>query len=67
MYKELSSEIKYFENYCNEFYNINYGLYKIATKKEIKNAIKIFFLLNDFKNIEFHSVDREKVRQILNK
>tara|TARA_R100000278_G_scaffold15988_1_gene16314 strand:- start:48 stop:251 length:204 start_codon:yes stop_codon:yes gene_type:complete len=67
MYTELNLEIRYFENYCNEFYNIKTGIYKIATKKEIKEAIRIYFLLSDKKNIEFDSIDREKVREILNK
>ena len=67
MYKKLNLEIRYFENYCNKFYNIKTGIYKIATKKEIKEAITIYFLLNDKKNIEFDSIDREKVREILNK
>ena len=65
--KELHAEIKYFENYCNEFYNSKTGIYPIATKQEIKDAIKIYFLTNDFSNIEFDSLDREKVRLILDK
>ncbi len=67
MYKELSAQINYFENYCNDFYNIKSGLYPIATKQEIKDAIKIFLLTNDYKKIYFDSLDRERVRLILDK
>ena len=65
--KELQTDIECFENYCNKFYNIKSGIYPLATKQEIKNAIQLYFLTNDFTNIEFDSLDREKVRLILNK
>ena len=65
--KTLSAEIKEFQDYCIQFYHIKYGIYPIATPKQIKDAIKVFLLLNDFSNIELDTIDREKVRTILNK
>ena len=65
--KILKSEIKEFEKYCINFYDVNFGIYPIATRKKIKQAIKIFLVLNNLSTIEFNSVDREKVRTILNK
>ena len=65
--KILNSDIKEFEEYCINFYHIRYGIYPIATPKQIKDAIKVFLLLNDFSNIELDTIDREKVRTILNK
>ena len=42
--RQLNKSIKIndiieFKNYCYEFYNINYGIYPIATNQEIDNAI----------------------------
>ena len=65
--KILNSDIKEFEEYCVDFYHIKYGIYPIATPKQIREAIKVFLLLNDFSNIELDTIDREKVRTILNK
>ena len=65
--KILNSDIKEFEKYCVDFYHIKYGIYPIATPKQIREAIKVFLLLNDFSNIELDTIDREKVRTILNK
>ena len=61
------NEIIEFKNYCYEFYNINYGIYKIATNNEIDNAIMKYFFISNYKDIEFDSIDRENVRIILNK
>lgn len=65
--KILISEIKEFQKYCIDFYHIKYGVYPIATPKQIKDAIKVFLMVNDMSTIKFDSVDREKVRTILNK
>jgi len=61
------NEIIEFKNYCYEFYNINYGIYKIATNNEIDNAIMKYFFISNYKDIDFDSIDRENVRIILNK
>lgn len=65
--KNLISEIKEFQKYCIDFYHIKYGVYPIAKPKQIKEAIKIFLMLYDLSTIQFDSVDRERVRTILNK
>lgn len=65
--KILISEIKEFEKYCIDFYDIKCGIYPIATAKEIKEAIKVFLMLYDLSTIDFDSLDRERVRTILNK
>ena len=65
--KLLLIHINNFVKYCNEFYNIDGGIYPIATTKEIEEAIKVFLLLEDKKHIDFDTIDREKVRIILNK
>jgi len=53
-----------FLDYCKSFYSLRNGIYPIATDKEIERAIKI--RLKD-KSLPFEgdSVDREKVREIL--
>tara|TARA_R100000664_G_scaffold33927_1_gene52845 strand:+ start:3278 stop:3592 length:315 start_codon:yes stop_codon:yes gene_type:complete len=61
---QLNKDIKQFKNYCNDFYNINKGVYKIATLEEITNAINIYLWCFDGV-IEFDSIDRENVRQII--
>tara|TARA_R100000951_G_scaffold70362_1_gene59302 strand:+ start:170 stop:430 length:261 start_codon:yes stop_codon:yes gene_type:complete len=70
--KQLNKSIKIndiieFKNYCYEFYNINYGIYPIATNIEIDNAIMKYFYISNYKDIDFDSLDRENVRIILNK
>lgn len=63
----LLLNINQFTEYCIEFYHIKYGIYPIATPKQIKEAIKVFLMVNDMSVIEFDTVDREKVRTILNR
>lgn len=55
---------KQFFDYCKSFYSLRNGIYPIATDKEIERAIKKRML---DKSIPFEgdSVDREKVREIL--
>lgn len=60
-----SKDIKQFIDYCDEFYNINTGIYPIATKEDIKKAIAQFMHKTNGKDIHFDSLDRERVRQIL--
>jgi len=61
------NEIIEFKNYCYDFYNINYGIYPIATNKDIDNAIMKYFYISNYKDIDFDSIDRENVRIILKK
>lgn len=61
------NEIIDFKNYCYYFYNINYGIFPIATNMEIDNAIIKYMLISTYKQVDFDSIDRENVREILNK
>ena len=61
------NDIIEFKNYCYKFYNINYGVYPIATNRDIDHAIMKYFFISNYKDIEFDSIDRENVRIILNK
>ena len=64
-HQELEQEIQFFQNYCIEFYNDSNGIFPIAKRNDILNAINIFFLTEDKESIEFDSFDRERVRKIL--
>jgi hypothetical protein len=59
------SQLFDFINYVDEFYNIETGIYPIATKEQIIEAIGIYMLNQRTLKCEFDSIDREKVRQIL--
>tara|TARA_R110000751_G_scaffold93048_1_gene181811 strand:+ start:499 stop:738 length:240 start_codon:yes stop_codon:yes gene_type:complete len=61
------TEIIWFKNYCYDFYNIKHGIFPIATNTEIDNAIMKYLLISTYKQIDFDSIDRENVREILNK
>jgi len=63
----MLEEIKEFRQYVNDFYNLNGGIYPIATTEEINTSIMLYFLTNDIKKIDFDSIDRENVRTIINK
>jgi hypothetical protein len=54
-----------FTDYCDSFYNVNHGLYKIATLKEIEQAVFIYMTEPRKVRIDFDSIDRENVRTIL--
>ena len=43
-HQELEHEIQYFQNYCIEFYNDSNGIFPIAKRNDILNAINIFSL-----------------------
>ena len=59
------NDIKNFIDYCNEFYNIETGIYPVATKEDIKKAIAQYMCKTNGKDIHFDSLDRERVREIL--
>lgn len=54
-----------FIDYCNDFYNIQGGLYPIASRSEISRAVREY--LESLPEGEFcgDSLDRERVRCIL--
>lgn len=63
----LKNEISEFKKYLSSFYSVNGGIYPIATLEELEEALNIFLMTTNIEKIEFDSVDREKVRTILNK
>ena len=67
MMKSVSflNELTMFIEYCNDFYNIESGMYPIAKRKEIINAIGEYLTQPHEFEIQFDSIDREKVREIL--
>ena len=62
---QLLKDIKTFIKYCDEFYNIETGIYQLATKREIEEAITQYITKAKEAPIMFDSYDREKVREIL--
>lgn len=62
---DLFREITNFIDYCNDFYSLETGIYPIATKKDIETACIKYILQAKNNNLEFDSLDREKVRTIL--
>ena len=58
-------ELQNFITYCNDFYNIEYGVYPIATSEEIENAIGEYLTFPHQNDIHFDSYDREQVREII--
>ena len=61
-YPELIAE---FVVYVTLFYNDKDGIYHIATKKRIKEAVNIYIESKPLSQIYFDSFDREKVRAII--
>jgi hypothetical protein len=61
----IINEINKFVEYCNDFYNIDSGVYQIATKEEIEWAVGRFMIQPNIVPIDFDSHDREQVRQII--
>jgi len=59
------SDLNLFIEYCNDFYNKKTGMYPIASRKEIINAIGEYLTEAHEFDIQFDSIDREKVREIL--
>jgi hypothetical protein len=59
------TDLNLFIEYCNDFYNIKTGMYPVATKKEIIAAIGEYLTQPHEFEIQFDSIDREKVREIL--
>lgn len=59
------TELQNFITYCNDFYNIEYGVYPIATSEEIEAAIGEYLTSPHQVDIQFDSFDREQVRYII--
>lgn len=58
-------QLQNFITYCNDFYNIEYGVYPIATSEEIENAIGEYLTSPHQIDIQFDSYDREQVRELI--
>jgi len=57
----FQSEVLEFVNYCNAFYNESDGIYPIASKEEITDAV-VEYLYELESECQFDSIDREGVR-----
>ncbi len=62
--KVIFDIIKFIEN-VDIFYNIEYGIYPLANKKDIEKAIFLYLTEPRTLRIEFDSIDRENVRAII--
>ena len=58
------SEVLGFIEYCNEFYNEQDGIYPLASKKEITDAV-VEYLFQLESECQFDSIDREGVRGVI--
>lgn len=63
--RSFFEDLKQFNHYCNDFYNEYYGVYRIASTDQIEAAIGEFLTQPHEYEIQFDSIDREKVREIL--
>lgn len=61
-YSELILE---FYTYVWKFYNLDTGIYKIATTERIQEAVNQYLESKPLSQIEFDSIDRELVRKII--
>jgi hypothetical protein len=58
-------DLQEFIEYVNDFYNVEYGLYRLFTSEQIENAIGEYLTEPHDIDIQFDSIDRENVRKIL--
>jgi hypothetical protein len=63
--RSFFKDLEEFNQYCNDFYNQYYGLYPIASSEQIEAAIGEYLTEPHPYDIQFDSIDREKVREIL--
>ena len=63
--RSFFKDLKEFNHYCNDFYNEYYGVYPIASSEQIEAAIGEYLTEPHSYDIQFDSIDREKVREIL--
>jgi len=63
--RDYGKEIKEFYNYVWEFYNEHSGVYPIASNERIWEACNQYLESKPLSQIEFDSIDRELVRQII--
>ncbi len=63
--RSFFEDLKQFNAYCNDFYNEYYGVYRIASSEQIEAAIGEYLTEPHEYDIQFDSIDREKIREIL--
>jgi hypothetical protein len=63
--RNYCTEIKRFYDYVWEFYNLESGIYPIATDEKIQSSVNQYLESKSLKEIEFDSLDRERVREII--
>jgi hypothetical protein len=63
--RSFFKDLEQFNQYCNDFYNEHYGVYPIASSEQIEDAIGEYLTEPHPFDIQFDSIDREKVREIL--
>ena len=61
----LVKDILKFQAYCLSFYNDQDGVYPIATKERVIQAVDQYLRETPLGQIYFDSFDREKVRTII--
>lgn len=59
------SDIELFLEYVCEFYNNEDGIYPIATREQIADAVSKYLASKNLEEIEFDSYDREMVRTLI--
>jgi hypothetical protein len=59
------TELNNFISYCNDFYNIETGIYPTTTLIEIERAVGEYLTEPHTIDIQFDSIDRENVRSII--
>lgn len=63
--KNYANEIQKFYKYVSDFYNNVDGIYPIATKERILEAVNQYLESKPLSEIHFDSFDRESVRMII--
>jgi hypothetical protein len=63
--RSFFKDLEEFNQYCNDFYNQYYGVYRIASSEQIEAAIGEYLTEPHPFDIQFDSIDRENVRMIL--
>lgn len=63
--RDYAQEIEFFYGYVIEFYNNVNGIYPIASRKRIIQAVNQYLETKPLSEIMFDSFDRELVRQII--
>lgn len=64
---DILREIENFYTYCLDFYSFEIGIYPIADADTIREAIGEYIKQPKTHPIEFDTLDREKVREIIEK